>query len=224
MRQFILITVFFFTTCTDKTEIAYKQAYKLYSKKQIESLEQAINQFDDIINYSLMAMSGKVDALQALGHKYTQAEMYLQAAKCFEEVVKIAPNSFQSWYFAGLNYANYAKYVRVQKEKDAFYQKSLNYYLTAEQIAPNNASILYGLGLLYGLFLNDYKKAVYYLKKSKNIDQANLSTRFTLAKVYYLNNNNLMAEKEYQSIMDIAEQNSEQFINAKKNLSQIESR
>ena len=196
----------------------YREAYDHLSHKEVEDIEQALDQFNEVIVYTLKALDGKSSALRALGHKLIQAKMYLEAAECFEKARKIEPTNANIYYYLGLCYANYARITQNPREKKKYLHLAEETYLSGREANPSNASIFYALGILYGFLKADPKKGIQYLDHSLSLEEQNVKCMFALGNLQYRIGNTVSAERHYKNILDLVEKDSQYVERVRENL------
>lgn len=217
------LPLFFFLlySCQKDYQEDYQAAYDHLSKGEIKDIEKAIDDFDKVILYTMMALDGKSDALRALGHKLVQAEMYLEAANAFEKAREIDPKNVNICYYLGLCYANYAQIEENPPRKKKYIDLAEAAYLSGEKINSENSIILYSLGLLYGFLKADTKMGIKYLRKAVLLEPNNIQVLFALANLHYQMGNIKPARDYYFEILNHVEDDSEYAVNVKKNLETI---
>ena len=213
---FFLFLMLFIFNCQKQYQKDYQLGYEYLSKGEIEDLEKAINKFDRSIAYALMSLDGKTEALKALGHKLSQAKMYLKAAEAFEKARKIQPTDETIYYYLGLCYANYAQIQIDKNEKKKYISLAENTYLSGEKVNPKDEAILYALGLLYGFLKSEPKLGIKYLKKSVSLEARNVKALFALANLHYQIGNLKPARDYYLEILNHVNKDSEYALKVKK--------
>ena len=215
---FLLTLILMTFNCQKQYQKDYESGYEYLSKGEIKDLEKAIDKFNQSITYTIMALDGKTEALKALGHKLSQAKMYLKAAEAFEQAKKIQPTDVTIYYYMGLCYANYAQIQEGKNEKRKYISLAENTYLSGEKINPKDESILYALGVLYGFFKKEPKLGIKYLKKSILIKPKNVKVLFALANLHYQIGNIKPAQDFYLEILNHVKKDSDYALKVKKNL------
>lgn len=217
---FIFLMFFIFMSCS-KYKISYKEAYKLKQLGDVESLKESLNKFNDSIRYATMALHGKFEALKVLGLKLIQMEMYLEAAKYFDEAKKIEPTDAKVHYFLGLCYANYAKIEKEPSVRRSYINKAEASYLSGIEADAEHAINFYALGILYGFLKEDTENGIKYLRQSLAKEKRNTDALFAIANLHYRRGEEQAAISYYQKIMNYEDPDSPKWQKASENIKEI---
>lgn len=211
----------FFISCQPRYKQEYKDAYSLKNKGDLASLEAALIKFNDAIRYAIMATDGKFETLKALGIKLIQAEMFLEAAKYFEEARLVQPTSGNTYYYLGLCYANHARIEQDIATRNSYIEKAENTYLAGIVVAPSDPVLHYSLGILIGFLKENPNEGVKHVVYALQLEPRNLKAIFAAGNLYYQMGKIHIAAEYYRKILEMAETDSEEYIKAQDNLNLI---
>lgn len=184
----IFLSIFFpllvLWECKSGYKQEYQRAYSLFAKKELDSIQKAVEKFDDAIRYAIAALQGKYEALLGLGTKYMELKMYSAATKVFLEASQIKPEDPSVYYFLGLSYANDGGAHFSQKERETLYGFAEKMYKHGELLDPNHLPMQYAMGIFYGLLKNDVSKGLDYLKKVLEKSPLHVDSLFAAGGMY----------------------------------------
>lgn len=162
-------------------ETFYKKAKDIESKSIKENyLKKAI----PYLQKALKIHPGYEGAWILLGDAYRDLGDYDNAEKCFKEVVRIKPLSYNGNYKLG---ALYGKYL-------GQYEESLKYLEKAYKIEPGNNEVVFALGTIHVFSKINIEKGIQFLHKSIKLEPGNAKSYKNLGGAYFYN-------KQYQKAL-----------------------
>ena len=201
---------------------AYREAVSFNSREEYKTINKAIKKYNDVIRYTLYAIEGKFEAHKAMGIKLLQSEMYLEAAKSFEQAKLLKPTDSNLHYYLGLSYANYSRLALQNKEK--YLKLAEDAYQIGLNLNAKNTIIYYALGVLNGFIKGELDRGIEYLEVAKKQEPMDVNTLFALANLYFQKGNLSQAKELYQSITKITPEKSAKWLKAKQNIEQMSSK
>ena len=234
LNRFFIFTsfvfLFFFYNCSQKQWLKeakkhYKKGYSDYShyydekeqSNQIRALKSAEDEFKESIKYAILSLDGKYKSLMALSHKLIEVEMYYEAVEPLKKSSSIRPQEVMPYYLQALCYINYSE-VSTEDQKAKFLERGEELYQIAYKLSSNYLPLLRSMGIFYGIFKNDYKKAKFFFNRVQRIAPNDVPTLFALGRVYYNQGYLNKAKEQYVTILNLVDSDSEQAKNARKNL------
>ena len=220
----LLFSFFLLNTCNKKKEYEtlYAEARTLLEEKEdISSVELAIQKYDELIAYTMMALDGQYYALKIMGIELIEQKKYLKAINIFEQMSKIKPEKATPYYYIGLCYGNHAKLQQVANSPNDSINLAEKNLLIAKKISPNDPNIDFALGILYGFIKKELDIGLKYLQRAKQKNPKDLQTLFGLANLYVQKDNRAKAITLYKEIIALADKKPQKKKQAQKNLDQL---
>lgn len=139
--------------------------------------EQYLKKAVPFLQKALKIHPGYEGAWILLGDAYRDLGDYEKAEKCFKEVVRIKPFSYNGNYKLGVLYGKYL----------GQYEKSLKYLEKAYKIEPANNEVVFALGTIHVFSKININKGIYYLRKSIELEPQNAESYKNLGGAYFYN-------------------------------------
>ncbi|MEO0255060.1 MAG: tetratricopeptide repeat protein [candidate division WOR-3 bacterium] len=136
-------------------------------------------------------------------HLYIRASAYLNQERYNEAIPLLNDAKALDPYFVEAYIALGNAYLSL---KDTL--KAKENFLEATKISPDDKRGYQGLGFLYGVYLRNYEKGIYFYKKSYDIDKTDLNTLLVVARLFEKINKD-SAEFYYKKILSINPENPE---------------
>ncbi len=167
-----------------------RQAYTWYLLGMAQyfsgNVEEAIDSYEKAFS---MESGLPIEAHYNLGVAYHENAQFLNAAKEYEEVIKLDPNHINAYNNLGLVYS-------IVGERE----KAISLFNKVLEIDPTNIKARINLGNVY-LSTSDLVEAEQIYRSAISIDKSDISPRLNLGVVYYKQGDFVKAKSEWESLL-----------------------
>lgn len=198
MKAKILFFCLFLCSCSfQQARDWYKRATELSSKKDIASWEEAIKEYNKIIDLKIKAYERTHLLHRKIAKELMERGFWKEAAKHLQEAIKLCPTEYLNHYFLGICYAN------IGKVEPIFLDEAIKQYTTSLTLKPSHPQSYYGLGMVYFYGKREREKGIECMKKAISYDNAYREAHVALAQFYYESGKYKEAIQSYKSAISL---------------------
>lgn len=157
----------------------YKRATKLASKKDIASWEEAIKEYNKIIELKVKAYERTHLLHRKIAKELMERGFWDKAAQHLRKAIELCPTNYLDHYFLGICYANKG---RVEPQ---FLDEAIKEYNISLKLKGEHAQAHYGLAMVYFYGKGDREKGIEHMKEATRCDERYAQAYAALGQFYY---------------------------------------
>ncbi|TVQ39983.1 MAG: hypothetical protein EA384_05275 [Spirochaetaceae bacterium] len=154
------------------------------SDQRIRELQQAIREFEEIVERRVEASEQLGVYHRMLAVEYIRRSMYGLALDHLQQAIEIEPENPVLFYWAGVAAGRFSKAMAGRDERDRYLERAEFYYRRAIALNPRYAGAYYALAVLYVFELERPAEAEPLLEEVLRRQSRNVQAMALLAHVY----------------------------------------
>lgn len=216
-----LIAVLFLFSCGGEVGKTYRYANRLARSGEPEKWDEAIKEYQKIVDYQVSARDKQVQLYRKLADRYFANEAWNDAIYNYEKAIEIYPGQAYLYCQLGTTYGQLLKSSVSSVESGSIIEKASENYQKAIKIDPHFIRAHYGFGILKFYHLGMKKEAIAHMNKILDIEKENTEALFALGRFYYEMGDLPGSMEYYQKLSGILPKNSPRLKKCVENISRI---
>lgn len=206
----IIVMCSMFTACNkNKNEITRMQQLEesVGEPTTVEEITAAIELYGERLDEIIAETQQTGVWYKLLGTRYLDNQQYGLALDAFQKAAEIYPANQNLYYYIGVCAGYLAKASLDYSltgditERDRYFALSESAYLRAIEIEPRFVRALYGVSVLYVMYLNRPEEALPYLESVLSIEKKHVEAMFVYARAQFLMGQYQKAADMYDQIL-----------------------
>jgi len=208
-------------SCESEYKRRFKEAIKLSKSKKMEDWEKAIEKYNEVIEYKVMAKDNQALIYRKLGKRHFELEHYNDALYYYKKAAEILPNVAPIHYFIGVCYSQLSLSATNEDVKMELIKKAETEFKITLKLDPNFADAYYNLGIINFYAYNNYRKGIELMAEVLRINPQHIDAHFALGRFYYEMGEYLKSLEFYKALLSLLPPSDKRVEQVKENISQI---
>lgn len=218
ISAFFLLAVILFSCGQKEITKKLNKGYYFQSQKDVDSLLQSIDQYEEAVVLALEAMEGSFESQKLLGIELAFKKNYRRCADVLEKAREMKTDDATLHYYLGLCHTHLARGALDDQLKQDSVEKARKAFELGLEVNDKEPLLHYGMGVLLGFVIEDRAEAIEYLETAYQLDNEDVNVLFALANLYYQQGNSQQAASFYRKVISLRPADTQQGQQARKNL------